>query len=72
MSNPTKPKRPKSRYAQKRAGTITPGFAGVLRPLLSGPRLAALQCGCGRNPATGRADSMWICGRCVRIAAVLS
>lgn len=71
MSNPTKPKRPKSRYAQKRAGTITHGYPGAQRPLLEGLRLVALQCTCGRNPVTGRADSMWICGSCVRIAAVL-
>lgn len=72
MANPTKPKRPKSRYAQKRAGTITPGGAGNLRPLLEGVRLAALQCTCGRNPTTGRVDSMWTCGACVRIAGALS
>ncbi len=72
MANPTKPKRPKSCYAQKRAGTITPGYAGDQRPLLNGPRLVALQCTCGRNPTTGRADSLWLCGSCARIAAALS
>jgi hypothetical protein len=72
MANPTKPKRPKSRYAQKRAGTITPGSAGDQRPLLEGLRLVALQCTCGRSPATGRADAVHLCGSCARIAAVLS
>ena len=66
----TKPKRPKSRYAQKRAGTITPGSAGTVRPLLDGPRFAALTCACGIRD--GRFDPMWLCGRCARIAAVLS
>lgn len=72
MANPIKPKRPKSRYAQKRAGTITPSSPGALRPLLHGLRLVAVQCTCGMSPITGKFDPDWLCGRCARVAATLS
>jgi len=60
----------KSSYAEKQKGTRTPGPAGDQRPLLSGMRLAALQCTCGFRG--GRFDPLFVCVPCLDIAAHLS